>query len=201
MTLLSLVASVLFATAPPADSVTIDSQQTFEKAMEGTSAPQEIIRSLEMIDVEYYGFDGKLHRGQIIVHKDLAKDITAIFKEIKRMRFPVESVIPVKFDLPDNGTTMDTLNNSMGFHYRVISTFQTDKLSNHAYGRAVDINPFQNPAILKSGKIIPEGGSYDPKAKGTILLNSEIVKLFRKYGWQWGGTWRSLKDYMHFEKQ
>lgn len=200
MTLFSFVASLLLTTAPPADSIIIDSQQTFEQAIEGTSAPDAIIRTLEMVDVEYYGFDGKLHRGQIIVHKDLAKDVAAIFGEIKRLRFPVESVIPVKFDLPDNGTSMDTLNNSMGFHYRVISTFQTDKLSYHAYGRAVDINPFQNPAILKSGKIIPEGGSYDPEARGTILLNSEIVKLFRKYGWQWGGSWRSLKDYMHFEK-
>lgn len=195
-----IISSALAAFSSPQDSVVIDSQITFEQAIEGTSAPDSIIRTLQLIDVEYYGFDEKLHLGQMVIHKELADEAIEIFKEIKRMKFPVESVIPIKFDLPDNGTTMDTLNNSCSFHYRPISTFKTTKLSYHAYGRAIDINPFQNPAILKSGRIIPEGGDFDPETAGTLTVDSEIVKLFLRHGWEWGGTWRSLKDYMHFEK-
>lgn len=180
--------------------VTVDSCQSFDKAIEGTSAPADIIATLTLIDVHYYGFDDRLHRGQMVVRRDLAPEIKAIFAEIERMRFPVEMTIPIKFDLPDNGTTMDTLNNTICFHYRPISTFKTEKLSNHSYGRAIDINPFQNPAILRDGTVIPEGADYDPAAKGTLTAGDPVVRLFLRHGWQWGGTWRSLKDYMHFEK-
>lgn len=203
MWLLNVLSILSFVCLPPAgeEGVIVDSAQIFEQAMEGTSAPDDIVRAMRLIDVEYYGFDDRLHRGQMVVHKDLAEEVVEIFGEIRRMRFPIEMTIPIKFDLPDNGTTMDTLNNTMSFHYRVISTFKTEKLSYHAYGTAIDINPYQNPAILKSGRVIPEGAAYDPAAKGTLTRESEVVKLFLRYGWEWGGTWRSLKDYMHFEKR
>lgn len=203
MWLFNIITCLSLLSAPPVggEGVIVDSAQTFEQVMEGTSAPDNIIETLRLIDVEYYGFDDRLHRGQIVVHKDLADEVSEIFGEIRSMRFPIEMTIPIKFDLPDNGTTMDTLNNTMSFHYRTISTFKTDKLSNHSFGTAIDINPFQNPAILKSGRIIPEGASYDTEVPGTLTRESEVVKLFLRYGWEWGGTWRSLKDYMHFEKK
>ncbi len=210
MILTTILTAAMLATASPrpqqtppqADSVIVDSQQTFDQAIEGTPAPQNIIRNLRIVDVEYYSFDSLLHRGQIVVHKDLVRDVQAIFKELKRIKFPVYSVIPIPFDRPENGTSFDTLgnNNSYGFHYRPIATYNTTKLSNHSYGRAVDINPLQNPAILRSGHIIPEGACYDPDAVGTITPAGKVAALFRRYGWTWGGNWRSLKDYMHFEK-
>lgn len=182
------------------DSIIIDSRQTFEQAIAGTAAPDSIIQTLTLVDVEYYSFDGWLHAGQIVVHRDLADDIKYVFEEIKGRKFPVQSVMPIKFDKPDNGTSMDTLNNTYGFHYRPVATARTAKLSAHSYGRAVDINPFQNPAVLKSGKILPAAGCYDPQATGTLTGTVPITQLFRQLGWTWGGSWISLKDYMHFEK-
>lgn len=198
----SLLTSFLVAVVchAPVDPIIVDSQITFEQAIEGTSAPDEITETLELIDLDYYGFDGLLHRGQMLVHRELAGEIREIFDQIKSAGFPIESILPIRFDLPENGTTMDTLNNSMCFHYRPISTFKTTKLSVHSYGRAIDINPYQNPAILRSGRVIPEGADFDPKVKGTIDHDSPVVKIFDRYGWDWGGRWRSLKDYMHFEK-
>ncbi len=191
---------ILYSLLCTAGNPVVDSALTLEQAIEGTTAPREIVRELRITEVEYYGFDGRLHRGQIVVHRELVEDLRAAFEEIKRLRFPVESVIPVKFDLPDNGTTMDTLNNTYGFHYRAVTTSGSGKLSVHSYGRAIDINPYQNPAILSSGRIIPAGAAYGPGAEGTLTPDSEIVKLFLRLGWEWGGSWTSLKDYMHFEK-
>lgn len=196
----TLLLALSLAANPSQDSVVVDSRQTFEQAVAGTSAPDSVIRTLTLVDVEYYSFDGRLHRGQIVVHQELAADVRQVFREIKACKFPVQSVIPVKFDKPGNGTSMDTLNNTYGFHYRPKATFRTSQLSAHSYGRAVDINPFQNPAILRSGKILPAGGHYDPQAPGTLTSVSPPTRLFRQLGWKWGGSWASMKDYMHFEK-
>lgn len=200
MFLASLLAWVCVASAP-ADSVVVDSRQTLEQALAGTTAPDSIVRRLALVDVEYYGFDGRLHRGQVVVHRDLADDVRAVFREVKARRFPVQSVIPIRFDRPNNGTSMDTLNNTYGFHYRPKATFKTNQLSAHSYGRAIDINPFQNPALLRSGRVIPAGGRYDLQTPGTLSDTSALVRLFRRLGWQWGGRWASVKDRMHFEKQ
>lgn len=198
--LITVLLSLVFAVAPPDGDIVVDSRQTFEEAIAGTSAPDSIVRMLTLVDVEYYSFDDRLHRGQIVIHREAADDIRQIFREIKARRFPVQSAIPIKFDKPDNGTSMDTLNNTYGFHYRPKTTFRTARLSAHAYGRAIDINPFRNPAVLRNGRIIPACGQYDPQISGTITAASFLVRYFRQLGWRWGGSWTSVKDYMHFEK-
>lgn len=186
--------------AEPADSVVVDSRQTIEEALAGTTAPDSIRQTLALVDVEYYSFDRRLHRGQIVVHRELAGEVRQVFRAIKESGFPVGSVIPVRFDRPNNGTSMDTLNNTYGFHYRPKTTFNTRQLSAHSYGRAVDINPYQNPALLRSGRTIPAGARYDLQKPGTLSDTSAVVRLFRRFGWQWGGRWASVKDRMHFEK-
>lgn len=198
-----MFATILLAlsiTATQPDNIIIDSGQTFEQAIAGTTAPDSIIKTLTLVDVEYYSFDQRPHRGQIVIHKELADDVKHIFKEIYTRRFPIRSVIPVKFDKPGNGTSMDTLNNTYGFHYRPKATFKTSQLSAHSYGRAIDINPFQNPAILRNGKILPQGASYNPQTPGTLTPATALTHQFREQGWRWGGSWASIKDYMHFEK-
>lgn len=198
MFLTAFLALSLTTAAP--DSTIVDSWQTLEEAIAGTIAPDNITKTLTLVDVEYYSFDGRLHAGQIVVHRSLANDVKQVFEEIKDRKFPVQSIIPIKFDKPDNGTSMDTLNNTYGFHYRPVAIAATTKLSAHSYGRAVDINPFQNPAILKNGKILPVGSRYDPQTEGSLTDTVFVTRLFRKLGWIWGGGWISLKDYMHFEK-
>lgn len=195
----TLLLALSLTTSVP-DSVVMDSRLTFEQAVAGTSAPDSVIRTLTLVDVEYYSFDDRLHRGQVVIHKELAEDIEYIFKETKRLKFPIHSVIPIKFDKPGDGTSMDTLNNTYGFHYRPKATFKTRQLSAHSYGRAIDINPFQNPAILRNGKTVPSKGRYHPNVRGTLTATSSLTRLFRRMGWRWGGSWTSLKDYMHFEK-
>jgi peptidoglycan L-alanyl-D-glutamate endopeptidase CwlK len=178
-------------------NIIIDSDMTFQEAIEGTNAPQEVIDELVLIDVEYYSFDGKLHKGQLVMHKDTEQDITEIFEMIKEKKFPVNKCIPiVEYNWSDNAS-MDA-NNSSGFNYRFIAG--TKRLSNHSFGRAVDINPFQNPVIYNDGKISPDGATFDISKPGTFSASHFIVEEFRKRGWRWGGDWTSLKDNHHFDK-
>jgi hypothetical protein len=177
--------------------IIIDCRYTFEEAISGIEIPSSIINDLRLVEVEYYSFDNKLHRGQLVVNKKVEKDIIEIFSLIKELKFPIAKVIPaVKYNWDDEASMKD--NNTVAFNYRKVKGSKV--LSAHSYGMAIDINPIQNPHI--KGKVIqPPNAKYDPKVKGTILRDSEIVKEFIKRGWQWGGRWKSSKDYQHFEKK
>lgn len=179
------------------NDVIIDSDLTFDQAIEGTTAPDSVIKNLTIINVEYYSFDNKLHRGQLVVHKLVAQDLIEIFEIIKASKFPIAKVIPiVKYNWSDDLSMED--NNTSAFNYRKVARKNT--LSKHSFGIAIDINPYLNPAVYSDGTISPKGSKYNTKSAGTIVKNSLLYKEFIKRGWIWGGDWNSLKDYQHFEK-
>jgi peptidoglycan LD-endopeptidase CwlK len=177
--------------------IIVDSAMSFGEAIEGTIAPEEIIDRLAFIDVFYYSFDGKKHQGQIVVNDELEDDVCAIFALIERLKFPVGRVIPiVEYQWDDYKSMSD--NNSSGFNFRVIEG--TTKLSMHSMGRAVDINPMQNPVIYPDGEIAPPDAVYKPGERGAVSAKHPIVREFLKRGWHWGGNFEQPKDYHHFEK-
>lgn len=172
----------------------IDSDLSFDKSVSGIDFPSEIRKNLVLIEVYYYSFDKKFHKGQLLIHKSVEKDIKEIFEFIRDSKFPVNKVVPVsEYDWSDKSSVLD--NNTSAFNYR--NVMGTKKLSSHSTGKAIDINPLLNPHIKKGTAARP----YDPRKPGTIIKNSELVKIFIKKGWQWGGNWRSSKDYQHFEKK
>jgi hypothetical protein len=173
-----------------------DSELNFAEAVSGLNIPQNILENLELVDVYYYGFDNRLHKGQLVVHKDAVQDIEEIFRFIKESRFPITKVVPISaYDWSDEKSSND--NNTSAFNYRFISG--TRVISKHAYGLAIDINPLLNPYI-KNGTSTPEGSTYDITKAGTISAGSQLVQEFKRKGWKWGGDWKNLKDYQHFEK-
>lgn len=177
--------------------IIIDCSYSFQEAINGIEIPNSILKQISLVDVEYYSFDEKLHRGQILVNKKAAKDIYEIFEFIKSSQFPIAKVIPaVKYNWNDDSSMND--NNTTAFNYRKVKGSKV--LSAHSYGLAIDINPLQNPHI-KGKSIQPSKGKYDVKMRGTILRDSKLVQEFVKRGWQWGGRWRSSRDYQHFEKK
>lgn len=160
--------------------------------------PQKILDHQTLLTVEFYSFDKKIHQGQILLAKDLRDDIEQLFSLILKEKFPIQSVIPMGHPLFhwDDELAMQA-NNTSAFNYRYISG--TSQLSNHALGRAIDINPLQNPFI--KGEIVqPKNAVYDVKTPGTIVANSFIVQFLKDRGWDWGGDWNDRKDYQHFEK-
>jgi peptidoglycan L-alanyl-D-glutamate endopeptidase CwlK len=177
--------------------IMIDADYTFDEALRGSSIPSSVRNKLDLVTVKYYGFDGKLHQGQIIVNKEIVNDIVEIFKVIEEIKFSVEKVVPiVGYNWSDEKSMND--NNTSSFNYRFISGSRI--LSMHANGLAIDINPKQNPYV-KNGTSIPAGSEYKLKNMGTIEPDSKIVKAFKERGWTWGGDWKSLKDYQHFQKK
>lgn len=175
------------------------SDTTLNYALRGTDAPLEVVSEMAIIDVEYYSIDSMLHRGQVVINRALVDDIIEIFAYIKEIRYPVEMVIPIKFDMPNGMTTMAHLNNCYGFHYRKAISSNA-KLSSHSMGRAIDFNPFNNPYLSADGDMKPKGAKYDIKDKRTLTVTHPLVKKMKQMGWSWGGDWSSIKDYMHFEK-
>jgi peptidoglycan LD-endopeptidase CwlK len=173
-----------------------DCNYTLKEALEGKKIPGDLENDLRLVDVYYYSFDKKLHKGQLVIHKDLVNDIKWIFEMLKEKKFPIARVIPVvKYKWSDVESMK--ADNTSAFNFRLVAN--TERLSNHSTGRAIDINPLQNPQII-DGIASPEGAVYNPKAKGTISKHSIVVKLFKDRGWSWGGDWKTRTDYQHFEK-
>ncbi|MBN1467803.1 MAG: M15 family metallopeptidase [Fusobacteriaceae bacterium] len=161
---------------------------------EGT--PLEITNQMVVVEIEYIDYNGNNQIGKIVVNKKVSKEVIEIFKEIKESGFQIEKIIPISEYNWDDDKSMED-NNTSGYNYRYVQN--SNKLSNHSYGMAIDINPRYNPMIVK-GEIFPSNGNYSKKNKGTINSNSEVVKIFKKRGWKWGGDYKTLKDYQHFDK-
>ena len=187
-----------------AEDPIIDSKVTEEEAFCGVdqNCPGDILERQKVIDLLYHGFDGKVHKGQLIIDRELEKDIREIFGIALKLQYPVSSVIPISHPkFRKDGRWDDELsmaaNNTSAFNYRRIEG--TSKLSQHAYGRAIDLNPLQNP-LIRGQLVRPRGAKYDLTASETLTPDHPIVKAFIRRGWDWGGNWKSLKDFQHFEK-
>jgi len=181
--------------------VIIDSQMTFEEAIAGTNAPQDIIDQLILTDVEYYSTDNKLHRGQLLINRSIKKDIVAIFDSIKVWRFPIVQVVPiVAFNWDDNLSM--AANNTSSFCYRKV--LGSNNLSRHAEGMAIDINPFFNPMIWKppyeNRPVKPENAQYNKEIPGTLYLEHPVVQEFLKRKFIWGYNFSKYYDIHHFHK-
>jgi len=183
--------------------VVYDSNLTAREAIYANQPPDvmpEIQKELVVVPVRYYGIDGRVHQGQVVVNRALEEDVRKVFAVIKRSHFPVESVIPIAHPEIQKkgryGLSSDT-NNTSGYAWRPI--VHSHHLSKHALGLAIDINPRKNPYI-KGDLVVPQGATYDPSDPETLLPDSPVVTAFKKLGWEWGGDWTSLKDYMHFQK-
>ena len=177
--------------------VVVDSAMDFAKALARTAAPGEILESLSLIDLRYLGFDGRPHTGQIVVHRELAVEIREIFALMEALKFPVAGAVPiVRYGWSDEASM--AADNSSAFNYRTIAG--TDRLSRHALGRAVDINPRENPAVYPDGRISPAGAVYRPGTPGTFTDGHPAVCAFLERGWRWGGHFDPMRDYHHFEK-
>lgn len=188
------------------------------ESMKGISMPEDAtvgFDDLAYLTIPHYDFNGNIVEGHMVVDKDVAEDVLSIFKELYDIQYPIE-----RMELIDKYDEMQTeefdsldrssmgRNNTSCFCYRVVNG--SSNLSNHARGRAIDLNPLINPWV--------QGNSYSPRNAGpyvdreqtfeddvinraTIHANDEVVQIFEKYGWSWGGYWQSQQDYQHFEKE
>ncbi len=166
---------------------------------EGCPTP---ITQLSYLRLSYLGVDGKPHQGELVVHRDLAGEVVAIFKALYEQRFPIEKMQLIDAYAGDDDASMAD-NNTSAFNCRFVPG-KPGVFSEHSRGRAVDINPRTNPMVV-AGSVFPANGAAfvdrASPAPGLLRQGGPAVEAFLRRGWTWGGTWQSMKDYQHFEKQ
>lgn len=153
---------------------------------------------LAWVRLTFRGFDGTRHTGEILTNADAADDLVTVFRRLYRERFPIEQMhITTRAEL-DAAPTGDG-NNTSSFVCRPVTGGSS--YSQHAYGRAIDVNPFQNP-YLKGDRVIPElATAYVDRERqraGMIESAGPVSQAFAAIGWTWGGTYSDLKDLQHF---
>lgn len=159
--------------------------------------PTEIKNSLDTVHVTYKTPHDGLHKGVLILHASLKEDIRSVFEKLLELGYPVHSILPMSQFNWDDMESM-RLNNTSMFNFRRV--MGTRKFSDHAYGRALDINPMANP-YFKFGKMLPENGYYECDSVQSICSTDTVVALFKSYNWNWGGYWKFERDYQHFYKR
>lgn len=155
---------------------------------------------LRYLEVLHVGFDGQIYKGELIVNELVSEEVLKIFREIYDVGFPIEKMKVISdYNNSDEGSMCD--NNTSAFNFRTITN--GGQLSNHALGLAIDINPRLNPYVSVNS-ILPENATdfvdREQFTLGMIKKDEAIYKIFKKYGWSWGGDWDQPKDYQHFEK-
>lgn len=195
--------------APPASSAPIPSAPAtvhpVTAAELGTSwrpgcpaAPDQLRR----IELDYLGFDNQTHRGQLIVHQDLVPEVIEIFAELHQLGFPVQQMRTVEHYPGSDDQLVMADNNTSAYNCRDIPG--SGSWSEHAYGRAIDINPRMNPFIPSTGPFEPANAEVylnrDRIDPGLLKDGDPAVRAFTDRGWRWGGHWRTPKDYQHFER-
>jgi len=154
---------------------------------------------LRLVTLTYRGFDGRDHTGRLIVNRDAASALVAVFRRLYASRFPIRRMEPVDRYGGDDYRSIEA-DNTSSFNCRTATG--STRWSNHAYGRAIDVNPIENPYVSGGTTSHPASRPYLDRSRhgrGTAYEGGVLVEAFRSVGWGWGGSWRgSVRDYQHF---
>jgi hypothetical protein len=155
-------------------------------------------QDLSAVNVAYWGYDGKRHTGTLVVHDTVAADVVKVFRRMYDVRFQIRRIHPVDAYQGSDAKSM-AANNTSAFNCRKVAG--SNSWSEHAYGKAIDINPVQNPYV-KGGTVDPPAGrdwtDRSSQVPGMIAHGDAVWGAWAYIGWEWGGDWSSAKDYQHF---
>ena len=157
-------------------------------------------KDLSWVRLTVKGFDGSRHTGELLVNGSVDQQVVQVFRALWDADFPIEKMA-ITTDAEGTAPPTGDGNGTGSFNCR--PTVGATVFSQHAYGLAVDVNPFQNPYV-KGDLVLPElASSYLDRNNvrpGMITPDGPVVRAFAAIGWTWGGTWNSLKDYQHFSQ-
>ena len=153
---------------------------------------------LRYVTLTFWGFDRESHTGELIVHRSVASDVVSVFRALYESRWPIEEMRVTSRSELDAPPTGDG-NNTGAFVCRPARLSR--EWSEHAYGLAVDVNPFHNPYV-RGDLVLPERAlvyrDRTWRRPGMIRKRDVVTRAFARIGWGWGGDWSSAKDWMHF---
>jgi hypothetical protein len=180
-------------TAKPIDAALAKRMQYTYRA--GCPVP---LRDLRYMTMTYVGFDGQPHTGQMVVHADAVPAVARIFQKLYTAGFPLRRMRLVDDYRGDDKASMAD-DNTSAFNCRRVQG--SSSWSEHAFGRAVDVNTVENPYV-HGGQVEPPAGrpyvQRTPYRKG--MVNRTVIDAFAAQHWGWGGNFRRSKDYQHFSR-
>ncbi len=157
------------------------------------------LRDLRVVTVTHHGFDGRDHIGRLIVHRDVALRVLGALRRLYADGFPIRRMTPIDAFGGSDFRSIEA-DNTSAFNCRFVDG--TARYSEHAYGRAIDINPIENPYVTSAGTTShPASRPYvrrTPFRPGMAVVGRALVRSFDGIGWGWGGQWSGAKDYQHF---
>ena len=158
------------------------------------------LRDLRLLTLSHWSFDGRALTGRLIVHRDVARDMVQVFRDLYAARVPIRRMVPVDAYGGSDFRSIEG-DNTSAFNCRFVDG--TTRWSNHAYGRAIDVNPIENPYVSAGSTSHRASRPYVDRTKrrpGMAYEGGALVRAFDRIGWGWGGRWTSVKDYQHFSE-
>jgi hypothetical protein len=164
------------------------------------------LKDLRYLRIKHIDFNGEDKMGEMIVHQDVSVEVTKIFEALYKAGYPIKKMRLVS-DYKGSDWQSIEADNTSAFNCRKATG--SKNFSKHSYGKAIDINPIENPYIFRSGKSSHKASKPYLKRKRTsesmsqramLLPDDNAVQIFKKHGWKWGGDWSGVKDYQHFSK-
>jgi hypothetical protein len=159
------------------------------------------LEELSYVTMSFWGFDRDRHTGEMLVNASVARDVVSAFEAMFEARFPIEEMRVATLREMREWETRPTGDTNLTSSFECRQSTGGSSWSQHAYGLAIDINPFHNP-YLRGNEVGPElATAYTNRAwerPGMVHEGDVVTQAFDAIGWGWGGRWSSLKDWMHF---
>jgi hypothetical protein len=157
------------------------------------------LSDLRLVRARHWGFVGRVRTGRLVVHRDVADEVLSVLRRLYAARFPIRRMVPVDAYGASDFRSIEA-DNTSAFNCRPVDG--TSRWSEHAYGRAIDLNPIENPYVTASGTTAHRASTpylqRAPYRPGMAVEGGVVVRAFDAVGWGWGGRWSGARDYQHF---
>jgi hypothetical protein len=199
---LAVAAAVLALVSPPFEASVSPIGSDLRKTMTGLSWRPGCpvgLPDLRLVTARHWGFDGRVRTGRLVVHRTVANPIVRVLRQLYGGRFPIRRMRLIDAYGGSDFRSIEA-DNTSAFNCRRVEG--TSRWSMHAYGRAIDVNPIENPYVSAGGGVAHRASRpYVDRTRirpGMAYRGGTLVDAFTAIGWGWGGAWSRVKDYQHF---
>jgi hypothetical protein len=154
--------------------------------------------SLRVVRATHWDFRGNVRTGRLVVHRDVADQVALVMRQLFAARYPIRWMVPIERFGGSDFRSIEA-DNTSAFNCRYVDG--TRRWSEHAYGRAIDLNPIENPYVSGGSTSHRASVPYvrrTPRRPGMVVAGDAVTRAFAGQGWGWGGRWSGAKDYQHF---
>ncbi|HWH15880.1 MAG TPA: M15 family metallopeptidase [Miltoncostaeaceae bacterium] len=156
------------------------------------------LASLRRVLVTHRDLRGRARRGVLVVHHDVARDVLGVFRALYAAGVPIRRIRPIEHYGGSDFRSIEAGNTSAFNCRRATGSL---RWSQHAFGRAIDINPIENPYVSRGRTSHRDSIPYLDRRRvrpGMAVEGGPLVRAFDAAGWSWGGRWSEPRDFQHF---